>query len=345
MVIIGTLMATFSRERCAPARDATGRRDKRALMQPGVPRGRRARPIADAPIDALLARAEDLAKGWLVALVERAPLESAARIPVAELARDGPGVCEELLRALVSDRDLARIEPGGTAEGLVARAGELAGAIDAEATAGAVDALQGVLWRALRSELRDVDADVVADVSERLSLAAAVALGAALRRSAGEVHGAAPADAPWPSAIEDAVGRAEGSGRSLSLLLVELDEAERILAVEPPVEAGAVFGRFVRAVRSVMDPRAVIARETESRAWISVRDATRAEALALAERVAGAVQAEPPWRGARLTASVGVAVLGEDGRDAESLIAAAEEGRFAAAVSGMTVVGPGEAAR
>jgi hypothetical protein len=39
-----------------------------------------------------------------------------------------------------------------------------------------------------------------------------------------------------------------------------------------------------------------------------------------------------------MMASVGVAVLGEDGDDRESLIEAAEEGRYAAAASGIAIV-------
>ena len=59
-------------------------------MQQGPPRLRRARPVADAPIDALLLRAEDLTKGWLLALLEQAPLDDAPAILAADLARGRP---------------------------------------------------------------------------------------------------------------------------------------------------------------------------------------------------------------------------------------------------------------
>ena len=49
------------------------------------------------------------------------------------------------------------------------------------------------------------------------------------------------------------------------------------------------------------------------------------------------MRAREPWRGAPLSASVGVAVLGEDGRSAEELIDAAEQARFAAAAEGVDV--------
>src|SRR6266513_2552679 len=115
-------------------------------MVPGPPRRRRARPVADAPIDLLMARSEDVAKGWLLALLEQAPLDEAPAILAADLAREGPGVCGAVLRALADDADLRRLKPGGTLEPLAARVGELAGATGGDATSRAVDALQAVIW-------------------------------------------------------------------------------------------------------------------------------------------------------------------------------------------------------
>ncbi|HEY8765189.1 MAG TPA: hypothetical protein VIM18_13425, partial [Solirubrobacteraceae bacterium] len=80
-------------------------------MQQGPPRLRRARPVADAPIDALLLRVEDLTKGWLLALLEQAPLDDAPAILAADLARDGPRVCSAVVRALADESDLHRLEP------------------------------------------------------------------------------------------------------------------------------------------------------------------------------------------------------------------------------------------
>ena len=47
---------------------------------------------------------------------------------------------------------------------------------------------------------------------------------------------------------------------------------------------------------------------------------------------------EGSWRGAPLAVSVGLAVLGEDGHNASSLIEAAEQTRFAAEASGIGIV-------
>jgi GGDEF domain-containing protein len=330
-------------------------------MAPSVPRRRRARPVADAPIDLLLPRADDLAKGWLLALVEDAPLQHAPALLGAAVVEDGPQLCEIVLRALADDRELGRLAPGGPLRPLAARVGEMAGAgRDAAATARAIDALAGVLWAALRPQLPADDGELISDLAERLALVCGVLRVAALERLPGNVLAdeeieeatepadpsparrapvppshAPPPDPLWLDALEEAVAHAEGS--SLSLLLVELDDAERVVATESAVAATAAFEHFAQAVRRAVRRHDILVSETDGRAWIIARDTKRAEAEALAERVAEAVGQGVAWRGAPLIASVGVAVLGENGATADELIDAAEEARFAAAASGTDV--------
>jgi GGDEF domain-containing protein len=342
-------------------------------MQQGPPRRRRARPVADAPTDALLLRVEDLTKGWLLALLEQAPLDDAPAILGAGLARDGPRVCAAVIRALADDVDLRRMEPGGSLELLVSRTGEFAGARSVEATSRAVDMLGSVIWSGLRSELADPDPNQVSELAERLALVIELVRGAVLRRCAGQIPvpfasgdavrsasrvgedvlslrvedvpppGAAapatPTDALWIGALDDEVRRSEGSSTPLSLLLIELEDADRVLAVETSGEATATFGRFAQAVRSVVRRQDILACETDTRAWIIARDTGRLGAHALGSRIGSAVRAAQPWRGAPMAISVGLSVLGEDGRDSASLIEAAEGARFAAAASGRDIAG------
>jgi GGDEF domain-containing protein len=454
-------------------------------MERGVPRRRRPGPVVIEGVEALLLRGQELAKGWLLALVEDVPLEAAAAIMAGDVARDGPRICDAVVRAVYDEEDLRRIEAGGVLEPLVSRAGELAGAGSAEADAHAVETLRSVIWSALRVELVRSDPEALADAGERLSLVAELVRGAVLRRRAereaagdprrrasplrvaptdvsvprslerrrdrpasgpyerrasesserpaselperpasesperpasesserpaydlperpgegsaapgleitggaggggdgtgmrvveraGATEGAdqgadgsddrasawtadeAPApsrargpqvgDPLWIGALRDEIVRAARVRSPLSLLLVELDEAERMIAVEPGREASATFGRFAQAVRTALRHRDVLACETESRAWIIARDTGRAGAQALGSRIVTAVPAEQSWRGAPLTVSVGLAVLGEDGHNAAALIDVAEQMRFAAEASGIGIVTgePGE---
>jgi GGDEF domain-containing protein len=314
-------------------------------MPTGPPRRRRARPVAGAPIEALLSRSEELAKGWLLDLIEQAPLDEAPGIIGADLVRDGPRVCAAAVAALADDRDLRRIERGGALELLVARTGVLAGARDAAATLRAVDALQSAIWGAVRDLMAPSwDGDLAAAAAERLAAVAECIRTAALREletARGSLRAVAEPKRSlrlWVSALEDEIARAARLGTPLSLLLVELEDAGRVLAVEDGEQAGELFDRFAEALRSVLRRRDVLARESDSRAWIIGRETARPGAQALADRIVMAVEEVEPWRGAPLAVTIGIAVLGEDGEDAPSMLEAAEEDRFAASAQGLSVV-------
>src|SRR4051794_41836208 len=89
----------------------------------GVQPQRRPRPVADAPI-AALTDGTVIAKAWLLALVADQPLERAATVPAADLARGGPAFCAALLEALRSDEALERFAgPTGPGERLPIAAG------------------------------------------------------------------------------------------------------------------------------------------------------------------------------------------------------------------------------
>lgn len=163
----------------ATARAVVGRCYE-AIMSAALPRPRRARPVADAPVAALAERAEDLAKAWVLQLLESGPLTAAITLPAAEFAREAPALCAVAVRALASDEELDALRPGGSAYGLARRAGALTGASSPPDSVRAVGALRAVLWAAAREELRAPDAAFVEELAERLAhVAAEIALAAA----------------------------------------------------------------------------------------------------------------------------------------------------------------------
>jgi GGDEF domain-containing protein len=386
-------------------------------MSSGPFRRHRARPVGDAPIDPLLANAEELAKAWLLALIERVPLEDASRILATDLAREGPRVLDAVIRAVGADADQRRLEPGGALVPLVGRVGELAGALNAEAVSQAVDALQSVVWAALRAELRDPPPELVSELAERLTQVAGLVRAAALRHATESGPRTEPAavprgsgastwaraaarppdlgftasppepgytasppgpgytasspapgydapspldpaasmvtsvpvsplpqawleneglgaetDALWVRALEEEIDRAGDA--SLSLLLAELEDADRIRAVEDDQAYTETLSEFNQAVRQAVRRQDLLVCDTPARAWIIARDTGRGGARALAQRITAGVSRSKPWRGAALVASIGIAVLGEDGMTPGQLIEAAEEARFAAGASG-----------
>jgi GGDEF domain-containing protein len=134
----------------------------------------------------------------------------------------------------------------------------------------------------------------------------------------------------WVSALGEEIART-GSA-PLSLLLAELEDADRVLATES--EPDVTFGEFTHALRRAVRRQDMLVSETAARAWVIARDTDRMGARALAERISGSVRDARPWRGAPMVASVGYAVLGEDGTTPPELIDAAEQARFMAAATG-----------
>jgi GGDEF domain-containing protein len=286
-------------------------------MQSGVPRRRPARPVPEAPIEALAADAERLAKGWLLAVVEQQPLSEAAGILAGDWAVEGPRVCEAAVRALGSDEELERLRSPRFA------------------APGALDALRAVIWSALRAAWPEPEPDQVWGLGDRLAVVIE-----ALRHAAPD--GAGARGPVWPGALEEAIVRARAGNEPLALLLVELVDADRMLSVEDADECAAVLARFAEAVRGAVGPELPLVDGGESRAWVVAPGADRDGALALGSRIGSAVRAAPPWREAPLAGAVGVALLGDDGEDAGSLIEAAEESMFAAAAAGIEITrGPG----
>ena len=272
-------------------------------MEPAAPRRRPARPVPEAPIESLAGDAERLAKGWLLAVIEEAPLAETPALLGGVWASEAPGVCAGAVRALGSDDALARLRPAG---GL----GRF------------LDALRAVIWSAVRSAWPTAEPDQVWDLGERLALVIAA------------LRGAGAAAGPWPEALVRAVTRARAEGEPLALLLAELVDAGRMLAVEQG-DFPLLASRFGTAVeRAAAGPGRVVVSGGEARVWVIAPSADRERARALAGEIVSAVRESSEWRGAPLMASVGVALLGEDGEEAQALIDAAEQAMLAAAASG-----------
>jgi len=352
-------------------------------MSSGTPRPRRPRPVADAPLDALLAGGgRDLARGWLLKLLEDRALEASAQVPVADLAREAPDLMAATVRGLASDAELARLGPGGDLHALAARAGALAGTAGAVGTAAAIDDMRAVVWAATLACVPSPSPEQIADLAERAAHVAAVVRAAALESLAGTgraspappapglaaVPGPRPAgasaarvpptdeppasvtppgpaplptDEGWLGAVREHVAGAASGGSGLSLLLVEVEDHERLAAARSGGAADAL-GAAGRAIRDALRRPDVIACEEEGRVWVIAAGAARRGAEALAARLAEAVSAAAAPHGSPLGISVGIAVYGEDAWDAETLIAAADEAGLAARASGTHAGGAGD---
>ena len=316
------------------------------------------RPVADAPVGSL-ADGAVVAKAWLVALVEAAPLRAAAAVPAAELATAGPSLCAAVLEALGSEAALDRLRPGGDRAALGARAGELAGAADAAAAVAAVEALRAAAWESLHSDdaalairLAHVCATVLeaslATAPAKLEPAPAPAAAAGPApppappvrspepevvihdaRSTGEVS------EPWRAPIERRLERQLQDGRPFSVLAMEIDDLDRLLASATGREVVEAIEAAERAICGVLRPADMLVRERLGRYWLTAPETDLPSGRALGQRLADAVSAGASHHGVPLTMSIGLAVAPDDALDAEMLAAHADEGLFAARAAGV----------
>jgi GGDEF domain-containing protein len=325
----------------------------------------RPRPVADPVLATVAERPEEVARRWLLALMEAAPLESASAVPVDALAQDGPAFCAAVLRAVGSDDALAALVAPG-APSPASELMRLSGAVDGPGAVAAAEGLRRAVREAAAGEVSYADSAVLADLGDRLAhvcaqlAATAMAMPAAERRAAPappadepepepEEAGEAPVVAEAPPPDVDATGAAPlwlaalerqvaGGGR-FGLLLIEVDDAERLRLAESPEAARELFARAARAVRGCVRRGDVLAHEEDGRIWLIAGDALRTGATALAARSAQAVESAVSARGVPLTVSIGIALFPDDGRTGEELMAQAEEGAFAARAAGVRVAG------
>lgn len=200
----------------------------------------RANAVADLPIDAALARADELARRWASALVIASPLERLGEIPLEDLAHEGPTLVAGLLRALVSDAGLEQLLAGAAGAAAeqpapAARLGAIAGARDAAAAVRAVEALRGVLWEALLEEMPTPSSRQLGEVADRLAYVCA----SASARTIATAHGGARGHA----------GRRERPAAPKILIVDERREAAAELTRTRPASAALDTGRASRRDR------------------------------------------------------------------------------------------------
>jgi GGDEF domain-containing protein len=293
---------------------------------PEAPFGaRRPRPVADVP-PAALADGEAPAKGWLLALMAARPLQEAPALPTADLAREAPALCAAILRAVGSDGGLGPLLDD---EGPAARAGPLAGAEGPASTVAAIGHLRGALWEALTAAMAPLDAATTGALAERLAFVCDAVAVASLGGANYRVH---DARGDWRGALE----RHLAAGRPFALVAIEPDDAARLAAADPQGTAAAL-ARLEDGVRGELRPGDILGREHDGRLWVVAAGLGAPGARAMGERLADAVAAVAPLRGAPLTVSIGIAASPADGTDAEVLTARADEALYAARAAGVPI--------
>jgi hypothetical protein len=169
--------------------------------------------VADAPVEELVASADELARRWAVSLLSARPLAEMAAVPLAELAREAPALCAQIARSLRSDAELAQLLAGDARTQSGAHAASIGG--DAPAAVRDVDALRDVVWQAALGALHDPSPRQVADLADRLAYVCASLLASLLA-----------VRQPASSGVADLAAGSSASGR------------EKVLYSSAPVSPG-----------------------------------------------------------------------------------------------------------
>ncbi len=193
-------------------------------------RSPRARPVVELPSERLLSGAAELARRWAVALILTRPLEGVAAVPLETLIDEAPALCAQAIRALESDLELDRLTGRGATLGradaaVARRLAVVCGALDELGAVEAVEALRGVLWEALRDELREPSARLAGDACDRLAYVCAEMLAAALEAS--------PALAAGLQNLEEPAARGQSDIARADAEAVIVDERAQPVAAFP----------------------------------------------------------------------------------------------------------------
>jgi GGDEF domain-containing protein len=139
---------------------------------------------------------------------------------------------------------------------------------------------------------------------------------------------------PWLAAIGRRLERREQDGLPFAVLVVEVDDLDRLLAAQTGREVALALETAERGLTAELAPADLVVRERLGRWWLTSPDRDPAAARDLGTRVAAAIGGAV-LAGAPLSASIGVAVCPDDGETLDALAGRADEGMFTARAAGL----------
>jgi diguanylate cyclase (GGDEF)-like protein len=290
------------------------------------------------------AQREQLAKDWLLRMIDRTPLAAVGELPIPWLTAEAPPLIDSILENLAAPEPTTELPEADRA-----RAGRLArmrkGPSAPEQIPLDLAALQGLLVQELRRELPEREPGDYARAVERLanvfgSIQGAVATQLVAEGSAGAgddpvtgLHGPAQLD-EWLGIL---LAEQRRYGHGFGLALVDVDGLGRINDAYGH-DAGdrmlvAVAGIVRRQLRDV--DRAFRLEEDEFAIVATHTDA--AGLVPLATRIANLISRSQSPDGPRIAFAAGVVDCPGDGLSAERLLESAAEATYAAKASGAAV--------
>jgi diguanylate cyclase (GGDEF)-like protein len=288
---------------------------------------------------------EELAKAWLLEVLERTPLEEVQEVPVGWIASQAPALIGDILRSLsepAPSGELA-LPPDGIER--IAELGELRQGDAALEIPKDLAALQTLLIEALRREIPERQVGAFAGSVGRLAsifgdIQAQVGEKLVRERSGGAMVDPLtgfPGQAELHEWLRIQFAEHQRHGEPFAMLMIDVEGLSRINEAYGR-EAG---DRMLRAVAGVikrhMRPGDRAFRVSDEELCVLAPRQTADEALPAAERLCELVERSQGSEGHRVAISVGLAACPEHGTDAPALFVAAEEASWAAKAAGRGV--------
>jgi diguanylate cyclase (GGDEF)-like protein len=302
----------------------------------------------DAPTQRLDETRGELAKTWLMRVVEQSSLEEIERLPTPRIARELPELIGEIARAAAEEPGVA-----GAARGVewAKRLAELTGrggTIDSQLIRD-VAGLQSVMITALHRQLRTLDPVATLHAVERLtdlfSSMQADAVEEVLRQRSRELEWLGTTDELTglhnarylQQHMHHLLGVQRRYGHPFALLLVDIDGLKRIndaygeaAGDRTLVDVATALGEAIRAVDTPI-------RMTDDEFCVLLPQQTATRARALAERVADAVEAVQGPAAQTLGVAVGVVSCPQHATEVDQLLEMADSAIYRAKAAGERV--------
>lgn len=307
----------------------------------------------DAPIARLEETRGELAKQWLMRVVEQSSLEEIERLPTPRIVRELPDLIGEIARAAAEDEAGATAAQGAEWAKRLAELTGRGGTIDSQLIRD-VSGLQSVMITALHRQLRSLDPVATLQAVERLtdifSSLQADAVEEVLRQRSRELEWLGTTDELTglhnarylQQHMHHLMGVQRRYGHPFALLLVDIDGLKRIndaygqaAGDRTLVDVATALGETLRAVDTPI-------RMSDDEFSVLLPQQTATRARSLGERLAKAIEAIEGPAGHALSVSVGVVSCPQHATEVDQLLEIADTALYRAKAAGERVAVGGD---
>lgn len=284
---------------------------------------------------------EQLAKEWLLRLIERTPLNELGELPVAWIVQEAPALIAGILGRLGVDDPGA--PPGDAEERLTESLWRLRRGPDAaEEIPKDLAMLHSLLVETLEGGAPQRRRGDFPRAAERLANVFGEIQGAVNRslldqRAAAAELGISPQDSQLREWLRALLAEQQRYGFGFGIALVDVDGLARINDAYGRATGDRVVGAVGDVIRRQIRDTDQAFRYDEDEFVILAPHSSVAGLLALARRIAELIESSQAADGARIGVSIGVAACPDDGDTEERLIESATAATYAAKAAGRAV--------